>query len=193
MKARGIVMKILIPTLLSGLLMTSCSGNGGSAKSPAASEAPEAFAFSSIAFANGTPIPIQYSGYGANESFPLSFTNADDNAQSMAIFMDDPDAPGGHFTHWLIWNIPPSASFIPGNIPKTGTVDYLQAKQGTNDNGSIGYFGPMPPSGTHTYVITVYTLDIRLDLAEGAGKAAFLAAVDGHIMQTSVYTGPYKK
>ena len=207
MKTRGIVMKTLLPALMAGILMTSCTPNGtatlknssatpsptGSATA-AATESAQPFTVSTSAFADNGAIPLQYSGYGANESFPLSFSNADLKTQGIAVIMDDPDAPAGTFTHWVIWNIPGNASWIPGNLVKTGVVQLLMgAKQGSNDTGKLGYFGPMPPSGTHTYMIKAYTLDVVLSLTEGSSKADLESAMQGHILQTSVYKGTYTK
>ena len=105
-------------------------------------------------------------------------------ASSLAIIVDDMDAPPGTFTHWVIWNIPPT-DVIPGRIAKSGTIaDPFPARQGTNDFGEIGYAGPCPPSGKpHRYFFRAYGLDEMLDLPAGATATDLRAAIEGHVLQ----------
>ena len=106
------------------------------------------------------------------------------NAISLAIIVDDVQAPSGTFTHWVIWDIPP-IDVIPGGIAKNGTIaDPFPARQGTNDFGEIGYAGPCPPSGKpHRYFFRAYGLDGMLDLPEGASAAELRSAIEGHVLQ----------
>lgn len=106
------------------------------------------------------------------------------NASSLAIIVDDMDAPSGTFTHWAIWNIPPT-DIIPGGIARSGTIaDPFPARQGTNDFEEIGYAGPCPPSGKpHRYFFRAYGLDKMLDLPAGASAADLRAAIEGHVLQ----------
>ena len=106
------------------------------------------------------------------------------NASSLAIIVEDVDAPSGTFTHWVIWNIPPN-DVISGGIAKSGTIaDPFPARQGTNDFGEIGYAGPCPPSGKpHRYFFRAYGLDEMLDLPAGAAAADLRAAIEGHVLQ----------
>jgi len=106
------------------------------------------------------------------------------NASSLAIILEDPDAPSGIFIHWVIWNIPPSG-IIPSAIAKqTSLSDPLQSRQGYNDFGEIGYAGPCPPSGrAHRYFFRVFGLDRMLDLPAGAQAAELRDAMQGHILQ----------
>ena len=102
------------------------------------------FKLSSPAFADSGLIPKKFTCQGENVSPELNWREAPASTRSFALIMDDPDAPGGVFTHWLVWNIPPQTnSFAEGNGP-TGT-------QGENDFGKSGYRGPCPPAGTHRY------------------------------------------
>lgn len=106
------------------------------------------------------------------------------NSSSLAIILEDPDAPSGTFTHWIIWNIPPS-SIIPSAMARNTTIDQpFPARQGMNDFGEIGYAGPCPPSGkAHRYFFRVFGLDEMLDLAGGASLADLKEAMRGHILQ----------
>jgi len=106
------------------------------------------------------------------------------NASSLAIILEDPDAPSGTFIHWIIWNIPPN-SIIPPAIARKATLsDPLPCRQGYNDFGEIGYAGPCPPSGKlHRYFFRVFCLDCMLDLAAGASAEEMREAMQGHIVQ----------
>jgi hypothetical protein len=106
------------------------------------------------------------------------------NATSLAVIVDDPDAPSAVFTHWLIWNIPP-VDIIPGAIARKATIsEPFMAVQGTNDFGEIGYAGPCPPPGKpHRYFFRVFGLDQMLDLPAGAYAADLEKAMKGHVIQ----------
>ena len=106
------------------------------------------------------------------------------NGSSLAIILEDPDAPSGTFTHWIIWNIPPNR-IVPSAIPRQSSLsDPLQCRQGYNDFGEIGYAGPCPPSGKpHRYFFRVFCLDRMLDLAGGASATELREAMQGHIVQ----------
>ena len=96
-------------------------------------------------------------------------------AKSLVLIVDDPDAPGGLFTHWLVWNIPPQTSAVgEGSAPK--------GVQGTNDFGKLGYGGPCPPSGTHRYYFKIFALDRELDLPFGAKRGQLDGAMKGHVV-----------
>ena len=133
-------------------------------------------AVSSSAFSSGAMIPAQFTCKGANQNPPLQFQAIPAKAKSLAIIVDDPDAPGGTFTHWLVWNIEPTIHQVgPGSAP-AGAV------QGENDFGKPGYGGPCPPSGMHRYVFHVLALDRKLDLKPGAKRTALDHAIAGHII-----------
>ncbi len=105
----------------------------------------------SPAFGNDQSIPAKYTCTGQNVSPPLEWKGVPQNAKSLSLTVDDPDAPGGHFTHWQVTQIPPSAT----GIPEGGHVGV----EGTNGFGNRGYGGPCPPSGEHRYVFTLVALD----------------------------------
>jgi Raf kinase inhibitor-like YbhB/YbcL family protein len=122
-------------------------------------------------------IPDTYTCHGQNISPPLVFGNLPAGTQSIALVMHDPDAPGGDFTHWLLWNLSPELSTIEeSTLP-------AQAVQGQNDFGQVGYGGPCPPPGqTHRYVFDLYALDAQLNLAAGARLPDLAAALQGHAL-----------
>ena len=140
----------------------------------------------SEAFENGGMIPARYTCDGRDISPPLEISGVPDGTVSLALVMDDPDAPGGTFDHWLVWNIPPETARIEeGREP--------QGVQGRTDFGRLGYGGPCPPSGTHTYRFKLYALDCTLDLPEGARKAQLEAAMQGHILAQALLEGRYSR
>jgi Raf kinase inhibitor-like YbhB/YbcL family protein len=148
----------------------------------------------SLAFKNGSNIPIKYTGRGEDISIPLEFNNVNPKGKYIAIIMDDPDAPSGTFTHWLIWNILSTIKNIPENIPNDKEVSSLDgALQGKNGMGNIGYMGPNPPYGTHTYRIKVYVLDSLLNLKAGSSKEALESAIKGHTIQTGLLEGKFSR
>ncbi len=141
---------------------------------------------SSPAFENGGSIPSVHTCDGRDTSPPLRIADVPQEAQALALVMDDPDAPGGTFDHWLVWNIPPETTEIPeGQEP--------QGVQGRTDFGKMGYGGPCPPSGTHTYRFRLYALDAELDLREGANKRRLQAAMEGHVLSEALLEGNYSR
>jgi Raf kinase inhibitor-like YbhB/YbcL family protein len=156
-------------------------------------EMEKVFNVTSPAFKNGDSIPIKYTGKGIDVSIPLNLNNVSSLGKSIAIIMDDPDAPTPTpFVHWLIWNIPTTITMIPEGIPNDKEVAILNgAIQGKNDFGEIGYMGPNPPSGTHAYKIKVYVLDRLLDLKAGSSKASLENAMKGHIIQSTLLEGKF--
>ncbi len=103
------------------------------------------------------------------------------------LILDDPDAPSGTFTHWLIWNIPPATkSIASGSAPDA-------AVQGRNDFGQTGYSGPCPPNGTHRYFFRLSALDITLDVAPGASRQELERAMRGHVLASASLMGRYAK
>ena len=153
---------------------------------------PEEMVITSTAFEEDGTIPVIYSCDGADISPELNWTGVPEGTQSFALILDDPDAPGGTFTHWVIFNIPADATGLEENVPKTATLA-SGAIQGRNSFGMIGYGGPCPPLGqSHRYFFTVYALDTALDLASGASKAQLLAAIEGHILAEAEIMGNFQ-
>jgi hypothetical protein len=129
----------------------------------------------SSAFQPGSMIPAKFSCKGANENPPLEFNGVPAGAKSLALILDDPDAPGGVFNHWLVWNIDPATRQIAANAAPAGAV------QGENDFGKSGYGGPCPPS-LHRYFFRIFALDRKLDLKSGARRSALGSAMTGHVI-----------
>jgi len=127
-------------------------------------------------------IPVDNTCDGENFSPKIEIDNF--NATSMAIIVDDPDAPVGIFNHWLIWNIEPT-SIVPARVPGNSIVNNpIKAVQGLNDFRKIGYMGPCPPPGKpHRYFFRIYGLDKTLDLKPGATRRDLENAMRGHILQ----------
>ncbi len=127
----------------------------------------------SSAFQQGGNIPSKFTCDGANTSPPLQVSDVPSEAKSLVLIVDDPDAPSGLFTHWVVWNISAQTTTIAeGSTPK--------GVQGTNDFGKSGYGGPCPPSGAHRYYFRVFALDRELDLHSGAKRSQLDAAMKGH-------------
>jgi len=129
----------------------------------------------SSAFEAGSAIPSEYTCDGAEKSPPLSWSNVPSSAKSIAILVEDPDAPKGTFTHWMVTNIPPNESSLSaaGSLPQGAVA----AK---NDKGQSGYAGPCPPSGTHHYHFRVYALDTTI--AKPASRGDFMSEIKGHVL-----------
>lgn len=141
----------------------------------------------SSAFQEGGTIPEKFSKNGQNVSPELRIEGIPAEAKSLALIVDDPDAPVGLFTHWLAWNIDPRTTDIAeGSVPD-GAV------QGKNDFGESGYGGPQPPSGTHRYYFKVLALDNTLDLKPGAKRKEVDAAIKGHVVGQGQLMGRYSK
>ena len=130
----------------------------------------------SSAFQEGGDIPSKFGRDGGNVNPPLRIEGTPANAGSLVLIVDDPDAPVGLFTHWLVWNIDPKTTEIAERgIPK-GAV------QGTNDYPNLGYGGAQPPSGTHRYYFKIFALDQTLDLRSGAKRQELDKAMSGHVI-----------
>jgi Raf kinase inhibitor-like YbhB/YbcL family protein len=146
---------------------------------------------SSPVIRNGN-IPAHYTCDGDDVSPPLQWGNAPPGTRSLVLIADDPDAPGGTFTHWVLFNIPPHVTELPEDVRRDETLPN-GACQGRNDFDRIGYGGPCPPGGTHRYYFRLYALDIRLDLAPGATQAMVIAALRGHVLAETGVVGRYSR
>lgn len=144
----------------------------------------------SPAFATNSPIPDRYTCKGSDVNPPLDLAGVPEGARSLALIVDDPDAPDPAaprvvWEHWVMWNIDPTtASIGPGNVP-AGAV------QGTNSWGRTDYGGPCPPIGTHRYFFKLYALDTTLALSTTSIKADVEAAMQGHILAGAELVGLY--
>lgn len=139
---------------------------------------------SSFEFEHNKPIPIKFTCQGEGVNPPLSIEGIPLGAKSLALIVDDPDALGGIFVHWLVYDIP-----IISQIEQ----DSIFGKQGKNSLGKFGYVSPCPPSGTHHYFFKIYALDVMLNLNEGISKEDLENAMQGHILAEAALLGLYKK
>ncbi len=141
----------------------------------------------STAFKSNESIPVKYTCDGADINPPLVIENVPSVAKSLALIVDDPDAPRGTWVHWVVWNIDPATREIKEHSIPDG------AQQGTNDFRKLDYGGPCPPSGTHRYFFKLYALDKVLNLGPNTTKAALESAMKGHILARAEIIGLYKR
>ena len=134
-------------------------------------------------FINNGRIPVEYTCNGGGAEVPLSISGVPEEAKSLALLVDDPDAPSGDFVHWVVWNIDPKVSAIEGK--PVGSVE------GHTSLGKPGYVPPCPPSGVHHYYFKLYALDTVLSIAKSSGKEDLLRAMEGHILGSSKLVGLY--
>ncbi len=140
----------------------------------------------SPAFAHEQVIPKRYTCDGDDLSPPLQFKDLPTGTKSLALIVDDPDAPVGTFDHWLVWNISPDALSL-----KEGAK---MVHQGTNGFGSRKYKGPCPPKGSpHRYFFKLYALDSLINLPEGSSKDDLEKAMEGHVLGKTHLIGLYKR
>jgi Raf kinase inhibitor-like YbhB/YbcL family protein len=139
----------------------------------------------SPAFESGENIPVKYTCDGENINPPLIFKDITSGTITLALIVDDPDAPGGTWTHWTLFNINPETTAIAENSVPEGSVE------GTTDFGKPGYGGPCPPSGTHRYYFRLFALDTSLDPNAGAKISTLTDAIKTHIIQSAELFGLY--
>lgn len=135
-------------------------------------------------FSNNQPIPKRFTCEGKDINPQLNIEGMPAAAKSLALIMDDPDAPMGTWVHWVVFNIPVSGKIEENSIPGI---------QGMTNSGRPGYHGPCPPSGTHRYFFKVYALDIELCLSAKASKGQLEKAMQGHILEEAQLVGLYKR
>jgi len=139
----------------------------------------------SQAFTNGSKIPDKYTMYGENRIPPMHLESVPEKARSLAVMVEDPDAPRGNFCHWLLFNMDPRIKDIKEDcVP-------VMATQGKNDFGQVEYDGPKPPSGEHRYFFNAYALDTILPLSRGSTRDAIEREMQGHILDRATLMGKY--
>jgi Raf kinase inhibitor-like YbhB/YbcL family protein len=148
----------------------------------------------STAFKEGNTIPDQYTCDGANISPPLTWSGVPQQARSLALLMNDPDAPNGTFTHWVLCDLPRDTDGLPENVSTDETLAN-GARQCTNSFEKIGYGGPCPPPGhgSHRYFFRVFALDTELSLNKGSTADDLLNAIDGHVIDEGQLMGRYER
>ena len=141
----------------------------------------------SPAFEDDGSIPAKYTCDDKDISPPLVIENTPPRTESLVLIVDDPDAPGGTWVHWVLWNMDPATKEIAENSVPGGSV------QGVNDFRSHYYGGPCPSSGRHRYFFKLYALDTTLDLPQGSDKADVEKAIQGHIIEQARLIGTYER
>ncbi len=170
----GVKLRYRILALLTFFFMASFSSAG-----------PAAFSMKSTSFSDHQEMPVLYTCDGKDLSPQLAWSSAPSKTKSYVLIFEDPDAPGGIWYHWVVYNIPSSVKEVPA-----GAGVAAGAMLGENSWGRIQYNGPCPPrSSTHHYQFTVYALDSSLDLPDGADAKTILKAIQGHVLgQASLRT-----
>ena len=153
---------------------------------------PATMVLTSAVFQDGGLIPSKYTCAGDGISPPLAWNGVPKGTKSIALILDDPDAPGGVLTHWVTFNIPATDNSLDENVPVSGILPN-GATQGSNSGGRIGYTSPCPPSGTHRYVFHLFALDVQLNLQAGASEQDLLTAITGHTLAEAKLTGLYSR
>lgn len=146
----------------------------------------------SSAFTANASIPEKYTCDGADRSPPLNWNTLPAQTQSLVLIADDPDAPGGTFVHWVLYNLSPQTLQLSAGIAPSPQGPG-NSSQGKNGFGRIGYRGPCPPSGTHRYFFKIYALNQKIELEPGAKKSTVILAIKDHIIATGELIGQYSR
>jgi Raf kinase inhibitor-like YbhB/YbcL family protein len=174
------------------LLLACAAPQKGSKVETSQQAATKGMMLTSTAFKEGEFIPPKYSGYGENVSPDLAWTQAPEGVRSFALICRDPDAPGGTFYHWVVFNIPDTTRGVPeglGHVPSLR----LGGSQGMNSFRRVGYDGPKPPTGTHRYYFDLYALNTAWMLDQTTTADQMLARMKGHILAQATLMGKYTR
>lgn len=148
-------------------------------------------------FENSRFIPSTFSCDGQNINPALSIAEVPKSAKSLALIVNDPDAPSGSFVHWVMWNIYPDTKTIPldakvvASLNITSPANHIVGQEGINGTGRVGYTGPCPPSGAHHYIFKLYALDTMLKLDSATTKPMLEQAMASHILAEAELIGLY--
>lgn len=187
------VSPFLVLAMLLGLL-TAVACSGGENEPVLEQEVVTArIHLTSSAFTEGADIPTKYTCDGEDVSPQLAWTGTPQGTRSIALVVDDPDAPGGTWVHWVLYGVTSDIQELSENIPDSELAAFGVTK-GKNDFGDLGYGGPCPPLGTpHRYYFKLYALDTELSLESGVEKEDLLSAIDGHILASGQLMGKYQR
>ena len=181
------------PTPVPEISMPTPEATLRTAEAPTAAEQPAGdFTLTSERFIEGQPIPEKFTCEGQNVSPALAWTDPPSGTETFALIMDDPDAPGDTWIHWVLYNIPGGTSFMPDALPGQGGIAYV-GNHGMNTAGNTYYEGPCPPSGTHRYFFKLYALDTALDFSASPDAVELTAAMQGHVLAQAELMGTYAK
>jgi Raf kinase inhibitor-like YbhB/YbcL family protein len=179
------------------LLATACAqseNGGGGATSPESKPMKNGMTLTSTRFGDGEAIPIEHTCEGSDSSPPLSWSDVPEGTQSLALIVDDPDAPDPAkpqrvWVHWVVFNIPPEVNSLPAGASSSLPGG---AATGKNDWNEQDWGGPCPPIGRHRYFHKLYALDTRLEL-DAPTKAELVKAMEGHVLAQAELVGTYQK
>ncbi len=165
-------------SIVAALSLAACGGAGATGPSAPAGATIASMTVTSASFAGGA-IPIDFSCDGKDASPQVTWSSVPEGTRGVAIVLDDPDAPGATFTHWIVFDLPATTVSLAEGVDPTS----LGAKIGTNDFGSVRYEGPCPPRGeAHQYALRVYAVDAPLAAHDGAKRREIDAALRGHVL-----------
>jgi len=150
------------------------------------------FSLRSTSFEEGGRIPRRNTCDGEDISPDLSWTDVPEKTASVALIVDDPDAPRGNWVHWVLFDLPPTVLGLPEKVPSKSVLE-TGGVHGTNDFGRLGYGGPCPPSGTHRYFFTLSALDVELRLPPSSTREQVEKAMQGHVLAEARLTGRYSR
>jgi Raf kinase inhibitor-like YbhB/YbcL family protein len=177
-------------------LSAACGGDDDEAVEPATT-GPTApgFAFAQSAVAEDQAIDPRYSCDGQDVSPELAWEGVPEGTAELVLVLEDPDAPGGTFTHWLVYGLDPGETALEEGVPEGGEVAGPPSlSQGENDFGTVGYGGPCPPGGeTHRYVFRLMALAHEIELAGGASREELLEVAEPHVTAEARLTGTYAR
>jgi Raf kinase inhibitor-like YbhB/YbcL family protein len=202
---RARALSVLVTT--AGIIVClQSSGCGRSDPLPVEDSKPPTIALRSSAFMDGGVIPTPFTCDGSDSSPPLGWSGVPTSARSLALICDDPDAPRGTWSHWVVFNLPAQATALKQSVPagkiisrvfvdglKSPDENSLAGVQGQNDFGKTGYGGPCPPSGSHRYFFRLYALDTTLGLESDVARPQVLKAITGHILGEGRLMGKYAR
>lgn len=188
--ALGVPCALIFPLVVAPL--ASCR-NPAPASQQRGDSSPLGFRIESTAFKEGESIPSRFTCESEDISPALSWTEPPAGTRSFVLIVEDPDAPGGIWTHWVVYNLPPRVQQMPENVAKQDHVPG-GGLQGVNSFGHAGYGGPCPPPGSaHRYFFRLYALDTVLNLKPGADRQEVLAAAKGHVLGKTHLMGRFKR
>jgi Raf kinase inhibitor-like YbhB/YbcL family protein len=181
---KSVILPLVLLLLISGCLKQAEPERERELGLPAEEVTVKELVITSPAFEHNQYIPSKYTCEGDNINPPLEIAGIPEGTKSLVLIVDDPDAPGGIFNHWVVWNIAPVSVIEAGSVPGI---------EGINGFRKLMYGGPCPPSGEHRYIFRVYALDILLDLSSNAQKHEVESAMEGHILAKGELVGLYCK
>ena len=189
-------MRLILLIGVAAAVLAGCAGGGGSGTTLKEGPSVPGFEFTQESgVSEGETIDRRFTCDGENVSPALSWTGVPDETKELALAFDDPDAPGGTFTHWLAYGLDPSTSELPGGGSTEGWTGYAPLfRQGRNDFGDTGYGGPCPPGGEeHRYVFRLLALDGPVELEDGVSREEFDDAVEPHVLAEARLTARYAR